>query len=312
MRFGKLAAVACVTTVMGLAAASAALAQYAMVTEPVLADGPLEQVSPHVWVLRGFPNIAFVVGDKATLAIDTGLGPRNGATVAKIAARLSTKGQKLYLTTTHYHPEHAGGQSAFPKGTTVIRNRAQQVEMDTDGQRMIDFFSNSSPARKELLAGVVPSKADVLFDDKHVLDLGGVHADLYWFGPAHTAGDEIVFVREDATLVPGDVVENRLSPNINCDACSPKKWIKVLDRIAVLKPQHIVPDHGDLGGGALVAQERAYLVDLQAEADALKAKGVSADDAGKQIAAAFAVKYPNWFGMQNLPAITKKAYADAP
>ena len=311
MRAVKLTASVCAAA-LALAAAGTALAQYAMVTEPVLPDGPLEQVSPHVWVLRGFPNVAFVVGDKATLAIDTGLGPRNGATVAKAAAKLSTKSQKLYLTTTHYHPEHAGGQSAFPAGTTVIRNRAQQAEMDTEGQRIIDVFRNSSPARRELLEGVVPSKSDVLFDDKHVLDLGGVHADLYWFGPAHTQGDEVVFVREDATLVPGDVVENRLSPNINCDACSPKKWIKVLDKIAPLKPQHVVADHGDLGGGALVAQERAFLVDLQAQADALKAKGVSVDDAGKQIAAAFAVKYANWFGMQNLPASVKKAYADAP
>src|SRR5438552_2521920 len=62
------------------------------------------KVSDHVWAIMGFPNIGIVVGTQATLVVDTGLGPRNGATVARVAARLST-GQKLYLTTTHFHPE---------------------------------------------------------------------------------------------------------------------------------------------------------------------------------------------------------------
>ena len=69
------------------------------------------KVSDHVWAIMGFPNIGIVVGTQATLVVDTGLGPRNGATVARVAARLST-GQKLYLTTTHFHPEHAAGESA--------------------------------------------------------------------------------------------------------------------------------------------------------------------------------------------------------
>jgi hypothetical protein len=30
----------------------------------------------------GFPNIAIVVGSHATLVVDTGLGPKNGATAA--------------------------------------------------------------------------------------------------------------------------------------------------------------------------------------------------------------------------------------
>jgi hypothetical protein len=72
MRAVRLTASVCAAALaLALAAAGTALAQYAMVTEPVLPDGPLEQVSPHVWVLRGFPNVAFVVGDKATLPLAT-------------------------------------------------------------------------------------------------------------------------------------------------------------------------------------------------------------------------------------------------
>jgi hypothetical protein len=56
-------------------------------TQPLLHEDTV-QVSPHVWAILGFPNIGFVVGTKATLVVDTGLGPRNGATVAKVARQL--------------------------------------------------------------------------------------------------------------------------------------------------------------------------------------------------------------------------------
>ena len=36
----------------------------------------------------GFPNIAIVVGDPATLVVDAGLGPRNGATVGASSGKL--------------------------------------------------------------------------------------------------------------------------------------------------------------------------------------------------------------------------------
>ncbi|MEI9890135.1 MAG: hypothetical protein WDN45_05485 [Caulobacteraceae bacterium] len=67
-------------------------------------------------------------------------------------------------------------------------------------------------------------KADTLFDKEQDLDLGGVHVKLLWFGAAHTKGDEITYVAEDRLILPGDVVENRISPNIICDVCSPRKW----------------------------------------------------------------------------------------
>ena len=74
------------------------------------------RVSEHVWAIMGFPNIGIVVGRDATLVVDTGLGPRNGATAAKVAKRFAPP-NKLYLTTTHFHPEHVAmisGRSYSP------------------------------------------------------------------------------------------------------------------------------------------------------------------------------------------------------
>ncbi|MEI9890136.1 MAG: hypothetical protein WDN45_05490 [Caulobacteraceae bacterium] len=85
------------------AVGGAALAQQGF-GDAKLTEANLKQVAPHTWAVMGFPNIGIVVGDKATLVVDTGLGDANGATVAAIARKLSTKGQRLILTTTHFHP----------------------------------------------------------------------------------------------------------------------------------------------------------------------------------------------------------------
>ena len=41
------------------------------------------------------------------------IAPRNGATVIRAVNKLSSN-PKLFLTTTHFHPEHAGGEPGFP------------------------------------------------------------------------------------------------------------------------------------------------------------------------------------------------------
>src|SRR6476646_3884836 len=96
--------------------------------QPVLGEQTVK-VSEHVWAIMGWPNIGIIVGSRATLVVDTGLGPSNGATIARVVAKLAPANQKLFLTTTHFHPEHAAGEGGFPPGTILIRNAVQQKEM---------------------------------------------------------------------------------------------------------------------------------------------------------------------------------------
>jgi glyoxylase-like metal-dependent hydrolase (beta-lactamase superfamily II) len=281
-------------------------------TNPVLPENAVEQVSAHVYVIKGFPNIGIIVGQKATLVVDTGLGRRNGEVVARAARRASTHAQRLYLTTTHFHPEHASGQIGFPPDTIVIRNRVQQAELDADGNRMIGLFASGSAQMKSLLEGATVGKADILFDRAAEIDLGGVHARLLYFGAAHTRGDELTFVPEDSVLIPGDVVQNEVSPNFTCATCNPRSWIAVLDEVAKLHPQIIIPDHGGFGGESLIGQDRAFLADLQARASALKAQGVPVAQAGRQLQTEFTHKYPGWQTLQNLPRSVQQVYAERP
>lgn len=270
----------------------------------------LSQLSPHVWMIKGSPNIAIVVGKKATLVVDNGLGTKNGRIVAEAALRLSPKGQKLYLTTTHYHAEHATGDGGFPPGTILVRPRVQQAELESEGQKLIDIFSSRSEEDKELLQGHRYLTPAILFDSDYRLDLGEVQARLSWFGPAHTKGDEVVMVEPDSVLISGDVVQNKVGPYFYCSECTPGSWLKVVDGLAQqLHPRIVLPDHSPQGDGSLIAQNRAFLAELQSRTAALRGEGKSADEAGRIVAAEMQSKYPDWSSVNRVSQGVANAYA---
>jgi glyoxylase-like metal-dependent hydrolase (beta-lactamase superfamily II) len=295
-----------VRSMLGLCVAAAAVC-YAQ-TQPILGEDTVK-VSDHVWAIMGFPNIGVIVGANAALIVDTGLGPRNGATIAKVAARLAPN-RKLYLTTTHFHPEHAAGEAGFPAGTVLIRNRVQQEEMQKHGDELLTLFSSRNEQFKELLAGVKQRAPDEIFDKERNLDLGGgVMARLLWFGEAHTKGDLLIFAEPDKTLISGDVVQNKVVPNIAADGGTPATWLAVLDQVEKLGALHVLPDHSAIGDGSLVTMEKAFIKDLRTRALELKRQSVSADDAGKQLTAEFKMRYADW-PINTVANFVKSIYAE--
>jgi glyoxylase-like metal-dependent hydrolase (beta-lactamase superfamily II) len=274
-----------------LAVPAAALAQQP--NNVVLHEGSTKQLTPHVWAIYGNPNIAIIVGSKATLVVDTGLGPRNGAFIAGEASKLRS-GAKLFLTATHAHAEHSSGQDGFPADTVVIRPKAQQQELDETGASGIEAFRSRNDTNRELLADAHVGKSDMLFDDELTLDLGGVTARLLWFGPAHSNGDMLTFVEPDRVLVSGDVIQNKAGIGLSGSRSTIKSWIAVLDKAALLEPALILPDHSQPGDGKLIAEQRAFLVDLQERIAALKGQGKSAEEAARLISAEFQARYAGW------------------
>ena len=277
----------------------------------LLPENSVTRVSEHVYAIVGFPNIAIVVGDRATLVVDTGLGPRNGAIVMKQAEKLA-KNPNLYLTTTHFHPEHAMGEQAFPPRTVIIRPAVQQQEMDKHASEMMDLFRGFSEQSKERLAGVKMRPPDIIFDKEITLDLGGATARLFWWGAAHTLGDEMIIVGPDSVLITGDIVQDKIVPNMPSADANVKNWLSILEQLEPLHPRLIVPDHGVLGDGTLIEKERAFLLDLQTRSLELKRQGKSADEAAALVTAEFKKKYPDWQTMGPVANVVKRVYAENP
>jgi len=280
-----------------------AAAAFAQFPSPTLTETSTK-VSEHIFMTSGFPNIVYVIGDAATLVVDTGLGNANGATAARVAKRLS-KGQKLFLTTTHYHPEHAAGVNSFPPETILIRPAIQQQELEREGEQTMTFFRNS-PQFSPSLQGLGPLRPpDITFDTDAKLDLGGgVNVRLMFLGAGHTASDELIFVEPDRALISGDIVQNKVVPSVASAGGSFASWLTVLDKLALLKPQIVIPTHSKVGDGSLIASEAAFIRDMQARVAALKKSGVSASDAAARLTEVFKTNYPEWAANTDWPNVS--------
>src|ERR1044071_7241644 len=79
--------------------------------DPLIKENATVRVAPHTYVIPDgnvplVPNVGIIVGSRATLVVDTGLGPSNAKTVLTEVAKVS-KNRTMFLVATHFHPEHA-------------------------------------------------------------------------------------------------------------------------------------------------------------------------------------------------------------
>jgi glyoxylase-like metal-dependent hydrolase (beta-lactamase superfamily II) len=283
--------------------------------DPMVKENATVKVSDHVYVIPDnsvplVPNVGIIVGRTATLVVDTGLGPRNGETILREVAKVS-KNASLYVVSTHFHPEHALGEPAFPSTTKVIRTQAQQKDIDEFGLAMAQQFSTRSALTKQLLDGVQFRRADIFFDRDYTLDLGGVRAHLVWLGPTHTRGDTGIFVEGDRVLFSGDVVMNHAFLAFASPYASISAWLDSLNRLDALHPVRIVPSHGNMGNASLIELDRAYLTAVQTRARELKGQGQSVEEATKTITAELQSKYADWTAPARISGAVGVAYKKA-
>ena len=280
---------------------------------PLVKENATVKVSDHVYVIPdesvpAVPNVGIVVGGAATLVIDTGLGPKNGQAVLREVAKVSTNA-RMYLVTTHFHPEHAAGSSAFPPTATFVVSRAQQKDLDELGLDMAATFAGRTTLMGELLKDVRFRRADLLFDRQHDLDLGGVRVRLLSLGPTHTRGDTIAFVEGDRVLFAGDVVMNRAFLAFG-QYSSAKTWLDVLGELEGLRPRTIVPSHGPMGDASLIDQQRGVLRVLQARVRELKTQGRSVDEAAQLLTSELQASHADWTAPNRVGAAVRSIYAE--
>ena len=82
---------------LAVIAAAPVVAQQGAAPQPALVrEGVTEKLTQHVWAIPDgsaplVPNVGIIVGSKAVLVVDTGMGPPNGAIVAQVAAKFAAQ-----------------------------------------------------------------------------------------------------------------------------------------------------------------------------------------------------------------------------
>ena len=302
-------------TIGSVLVASIVAAQTGLVPDPLVKEGVTVKVAEHTYVIPDFnvglvPNVGIIVGSRATLVIDPGLGRRNGEAVLREVAKVSQNAD-VYIASTHFHAEHTTGYLGFPATAQYVNSTVQEAEFAEGSVAQFERFSSRSPMTAELLAGATGRTADITFDGEHTLDLGGVRVRFLVVGPTHTRGDTGIFVEGDGVLFSGDVVMHN-SFLAAGQVASMTAWLSAFDAFEAMGPTTIVPAHGAVGEGSIIATNRAIMLGVQARARELKAEGRSADDTAATVQMEFQAQHPDWPRGNGLAAAARAAYAEAP
>jgi glyoxylase-like metal-dependent hydrolase (beta-lactamase superfamily II) len=300
-------------TAAALLGAAVVSAQRGPAPDPLVRENATVKLADHTYVIPDanvslVPNVGIVVGSRATLVIDPGLGRRNGETVLKEVAKVS-KNTELFIASTHFHPEHTTGYLAFPPAARYVNSTTQEKEFEETGMQMVKTFSGRSPLTAELLKDAARRPAAMTFDREYTLDLGGVRVRCVLVGPTHTRGDTGFFVEGDGVLFAGDVVMNE-SFLAAGPASSMKAWLAAFDTFSAFKPRTVVPAHGAVGQGTLIATNRAWVQQVRDRALALKKEGKTLDETAAAVQKEFQAQHPDWPRSNGLAALARAAFED--
>ena len=303
-----------VLTISCTLASSILIAQRGPAPDPLVRENATVKLGPHTYVIPDnnvglVPNVGIIVGSRGTLVIDPGLGRRNGETVLREVGKVS-KNSELFIGTTHFHAEHTTGYVAFPPSAKYINSTVQETEFEQGGMQMVQMFSGRSPLTAEILKDAARRPAAITFERNFTLDLGDVRVRFLLVGPTHTKGDTAFFVEGDNVLFAGDVVMNN-SFLAATAVSSMKAWLTAFDTLEALRPQTIVPAHGEVGPGTIIATNRSIMQAVQARARALKAEGKSVDEVATTVQNEFQAQHVGWPRANGLANAARSAYGEA-
>jgi len=265
---------------------------------PLIPEVAPQQLAERVWVfpdqrINLVPNIGVVIGDRASLVVDTGMGRRNGERLLERVRELTDK--PLLVTLTHFHPEHGWGVAPFAGEATIVYNRVQREELTEKFAPFVELFSSFGPEVAELLHNVELVGPHVVYGgDDAELDLGGVIVRLSYHGPAHTRGDQLVLLPEERILFAGDLVESRFFPILPDEDAHGSLWIALLEQLERLGAETVVPGHGEVGGVSLIGEVREYLEHVRAAVNDAAAGGASHEDVKARLEPEIRSRYETW------------------
>lgn len=219
------------------------------------------------------PNIGYIRGERGVLLFDAG---NSGGNVEQLKRELNDAGLPLpnYLALSHWHWDHSYGAAFW--GCPIIAGRetdawlrrmhqwtwddeamARRVETGEDIAFCCDMIRREYPDRS--MIQVVP--ADLVFDGRLTIDLGGVTAELIHCRGPHSSDSVLCYVPEDRFVFLGDSnckdlyglswncdieVEGSFSAATEALAYDPEKVRDYLALLESLDFTHCVSGHSEI------------------------------------------------------------------
>ena len=209
------------------------------------------EIGKGLWAFtaEGDPNTGVIIGDDSVMIVDAQATPRLASKVVEKIRTVTGKPIK-YVVLSHYHAVRVLGASAFGASEIIASEKCRAMvaergreDWDSEFGRFPRLFQGH-----ESIPGLTwPTQT---FSHRISVYLGKRRVDLMHLGRAHTAGDIVAWVPDEAVMFTGDIVEYHSA--CYCGDGHFNDWGKTLDVIKGYRPRAIAPGRGD----ALVGEQR--------------------------------------------------------
>jgi glyoxylase-like metal-dependent hydrolase (beta-lactamase superfamily II) len=288
------------------------LAGLLLASAPAAAQAPaagtvtFKQVAPDLYFLFEFTssNAVVLTTDDGVLVIDTRQHPRDGQDLIERIRKITDKPIK-WMINSHFHGDHHFGNPPFKAlGATFVAQKETARLMEKVQPKEIARRGNFFKSR-----GFDPSEVrlilpDVTFDSEMTIKLGGREVRPAYLGPGQQAGDTFVFFPHARMVFTTGMFGPRSMPNMAFTP-SVENWIKLLDQLAALYVDKILPAHGDVSTGKDVKELAAMVADEYATVQDAIAKGTTLDEALRTVKLP---QYKDWRNYNRLEGEIRALY----
>jgi cyclase len=310
---------------------------------PMRFAGGLTEVGTgiHAWLqpngLLGESNAGLVVGDRASLLVDTLWDPRLTRRMLAEMAPLITTAPIETLVNTHSDGDHWWGNQEVTEAEIIATESAAAVmeaESPTDMKRFGALagalrLAGSMPfpyPRRGDVAAIASYVSEALapfafgevrlvpptrtFSGELELDVGGREVRLIEVGPAHTPGDLIVWVPDARIVIAADILFVGVTPIMWAGPL--EGWVAALERVLGLGAERLVPGHGPVCDPEEVGRLIDYWRWLETAAGDRLDAGTSPVEAARDLVLGDEIAergFANWLGAER--ALVSVATIDA-
>ena len=238
----------------------------------------------------GWSNAGLVVGDGASLLVDTLFDLRLTQRMLDAFQPLTRTSPIRSLVNTHANGDHCYGNQLI-KDADIIASTAAAHEMSEVPPAMLAALNAAPGEVGEIFRrffgdfafdGIELRLPTRTFDSRLEVEVGGRIVELIEVGPAHTRGDVIVYVPDAQTIYTGDILFIGGTPIVWAGPLS--NWVAACDLMLGMDIETVVPGHGPVTDKQGIVKVRDYLSFVENAATERYEAGVDAFDAARDIA----------------------------
>jgi len=252
----------------------------------------LRELAPGVYAALARPmgqadcNGGIIDLGSRTVLVESLLSPDAAADLRDAAVQLTGRPVDLVLLT-HHHFDHIWGSQAFDDKVCILssqetyrlieevgqndlkQNQAyardmlkktrDQMRVEKDESKLAELSSSIDQLEKRLkLIDIIRLRLpDVVCNGP--LSIHGSRRSIHFipFEKAHSSGNSVIFLPDERIIFMGDLLFTRIHPFMGDG--DPQGWARVLDKIAVLDPETVVPGHGPISTLSDIKAMREYV-----------------------------------------------------